>query len=130
MSDVVYINGSLAPVKFNTLVAVTDGEQARGLMWMKWPPPVMCFPYRKIAIRKFWMKNTISPLDILFCCGNSIVGIGRGEPLSTAPIGPDEPSDLVIELPAGSVNEHRISVGDTVRLAFSPETLARQIVTG
>lgn len=123
MYDQIYING----VGFMTLVAVTAAEQSRGLMFAEWPPPVMCFPYKRAEVRKFWMKNTISPLDIIFCNDQRVVGIYRGEPLSNAMIGPNEPTDLVIELPAGTVEEHGIRVGQPVSLSCSPDTAARMV---
>jgi uncharacterized membrane protein (UPF0127 family) len=124
MSDVVFIKSQ----RFPTLVALTEDEQRQGLMWKRWPPPVMAFPYDAPGIRKFWMKNTISPLDIIFCRGEHVVGVYRGEPLSTAAVGPDEPVDLVVELPAGQAEEYGIRVGDDVRLKCSPATIAKKIL--
>jgi uncharacterized protein len=123
LDNFVFINGQA----FNTTVAVSESEQARGLMGVKWPPPVMCFPYKNAAVRKFWMKNTISPLDILFCRSNTIVSICKGEPLSSRLIGPDVGIDLVIELPVGSVEEYGISVGQSVKTSWSPEIAAKII---
>jgi uncharacterized membrane protein (UPF0127 family) len=125
MKDCVYIAGKAFP----TLIAVSLEEQIQGLMFRPWPPPVMCFPYKEAEVRKFWMKNTPSPLDILFCRGNRIISICRGEPLSTELIGPEEDSDLVIELPAGTVQERGIKVGDSATLYYTPLTAARQIVS-
>jgi uncharacterized membrane protein (UPF0127 family) len=113
VSDTISIKGQVFP----TLVALTEAEQSRGLMFREWPPPIMVFPYRTAAPRRFWMKNTISPLDIVFCKANHVVGIFRGDPLSTKLIGPDEPSDLVVELPAGTADHLGLSVGDYVGFA-------------
>ena len=124
MSDVVIIKNERFPV----LIAVTEQGQQQGLMWKKWPPPVMAFPYESPGIKKFWMKNTISPLDIIFCRGEHVVGIYRGEPLSTAAVGPNEPVDLVVELPAGQAEEHGIRIGDDVRLRYSTATIAKKII--
>ena len=118
-------NVVIAGVSFPTLVAISPGEQEVGLMWKEWPPPVMCFPYRESAVRKFWMKNTVSPLDVLFCNGQRILAIHRGEPLSTMSFGPDEPVDLVIELPAGTAQAENIGVGDCATVRFSVGTAAR-----
>jgi len=105
-----------------TILAETFEAQARGLMFVKWPPPVMSFPFTTTAIHKFWMKNTYCPLDIVFCRANVVVGVYRGQPLSTAQIGPDEPVDLVIELPAGTADQFKIKRGDPVRLERSGKT--------
>jgi uncharacterized protein len=112
----VSING----MSFPTLVARTEAEQQVGLMHKPWPPPIMCFPYETAGIRRFWMKNTISPLDIIFCNANKVIGIYRGEPLSTSLIGPSEASDLVVELPAGMADRMGLKIGDYV--GFSAKT--------
>ena len=117
----------IADNEFETLVAITAEEQERGLMHKKWPPPVMCFPYSYAAVRKFWMKNTVSALDVIFCRNNKIVSICYGEPLSTKTFGPDEPVDLVVEVPHGTVREHGIKIGDKVDLKMSKETIAKDI---
>ena len=121
--DVISIKGQIFP----TLVAVTEREQTQGLMFQKWPPPIMTFPYRTAAPRRFWMQNTISPLDIIFCKANRVVGIFQGEPMSTKLIGPDEPSDLVVELPAGTASRLGMEIGDYVGFAPTKKTLARLV---
>jgi len=122
MSDKVKIGS----VEFETLVAITDEEAADGLMFKPWPPPVMAFPCQTSSVRKFWMKNTMSPLDIVFCRNGRVIGIFAGEPYSLENIGPDEPSDLVVEFPSGTVKNCNISVGDEVKLSYSVSTLAKK----
>jgi uncharacterized membrane protein (UPF0127 family) len=103
--------------EFPTLLAITPEEQERGLMHHKeWPPPVVSFVYGSPRINHFWMNHTPLPLDIIFTCNGKITSICSGIPYSTALIGPNTPSDLVIELPAGSAKEHNIKIGDTVSL--------------
>ena len=126
MNDTVSIKGQIFPVK----VAVTEAEQRQGLMFQEWPPPIMVFPYRSASYRKFWMKNTISPLDIVFCKANCVIGIFKGEPLSTKLVGPDEPADLVVELPAGTAENLGLNIGDYVGYSPTNETMARQIIAG
>jgi len=122
MSDKIYINGN----EFNVLVAVTENEQRKGLMHRSWPPPIMIFPYNRAWPRKFWMKNTPSPLDIIFCNNKKIVGIYNGEPLSLENVGPNEPTDLVIEMPKGYASKYGIVEGDEVEIKYSLQTLARK----
>lgn len=116
-NDTISLKGQV----FNTLVAISEEEQRIGLMYQKWPPPIMVFPYKRAGQRKFWMHNTFVPLDIIFCKSNQIIGIFTGEPLSTKLIGPSEPSDLVIELPAGKAASLGLGIGDYV--GFSPTKL-------
>jgi uncharacterized protein len=126
MTDTISIKGQVFP----TLVAVTEQEQRQGLMYREWPPPVMVFPYRIAAPRRFWMKNTVSPLDIIFCRSNHVVGIFQGEPMSTKLIGPDEPSDMVVELPAGTADRLGLEVGDYIALSPTKTTMAKQVMAG
>jgi uncharacterized protein len=122
MNDVISIKGQV----FKTLVAVTESEQCQGLMYQKWPPPIMAFPYKRAALRKFWMNNTATPLDIVFCRSNCVIGIFKGEPFSTKLIGPNEPADLVVELPAGTAAKLGLSVGDYVGFTPTEITVERQ----
>jgi len=116
----------LGDQKLETLVAITEEEQIRGLMYKVWPPPVMSFPFKRAKVRKFWMRNTISPLDIVFCRDNKVISIVDGVPLSLNRVGPDEPSDLVIELPKGTAKKISITSGSAVDLIFSTDTLAKK----
>jgi len=120
MDDAISIKGQVFPA----LVAITEEEHRKGLMYQKWPPPIMAFPYKRAAPRRFWMKNTQTPLDIVFCRANRVVGIFKGEPFSTKLVGPDEPSDLVVELPAGTAASLGLSVGDYV--GFSPTKMTAE----
>lgn len=101
--------------KFDCLIAENDEEKSTGLMYISPPPPIMLFPYKRAENCNFWMKNTPSPLDILFCSDNIIHTIKEGKPYSTEIIKGGQ-SDLVIELPKGYVKIYNINVGDKVEL--------------
>lgn len=116
-------------IKFPTKLAITQDEQTLGLMHQKWPPPIMSFVYAEPKINKFWMKNTFVPLDIVFCLKNKIVAICSGDPHSTMLIGNDNPSDLVVEFPAGACKAYGVSVGDNIELECSPNSLMKLLMT-
>ncbi len=99
-----------------TLLAISEAEQAKGLMYEPWKPPTMSFIYNKPKQLYFWMKNTPSPLDILFCKNGIVEQIHKGEPYSTASIGGNGYSDLVVELPFGTAKEMDIKIGCNVGL--------------
>lgn len=99
---------------FSSLIAVSSEEQSKGLMFEPWPPPIMSFVYASPQVNKFWMKNTPSPLDIIFCCNGKVSQICYGEPMSTSIIGPDTESDLIIELPYGTADAAGIKIGHSV----------------
>lgn len=108
-SGYVFIHNNVFP----TLLAISHEEQSLGLMYQDWPPPVMSFVYSSPQYNKFWMKNTPSPLDIIFCCNGEVKQIHKGEPYSTFTIG-DVESDLVIELPFGTAESSGIRIGHKV----------------
>lgn len=101
---------------FPSLLAISEEEQEKGLMFEPFPPPIMSFLYNKPKITKFWMKNTESPLDIVFCCNGLVQQIHKGTPFSTEIIGMDKESDLVIEFPYGTVKSSCIKLYDRVGL--------------
>ena len=107
-------------------MALSEAEQIRGLMYVKANPPVMVFPYNKAEPRKFWMKNTYCPLDIVFCKNSEVIDICHGIPLSKKLIGPNDPSDLVVEFPRGMTKELGISVGSILRIEYQTKTLAKR----
>lgn len=109
----------------NVRFAITRDEQRKGLMNVDWPPPLMVFPYKKAAIRKFWMKDTPSPLDIIFCSANRVIYIDYGVPFDEARVGPNRPCDLVIEGPLGFAQENGIKVGSKIRAKFAQDELIK-----
>ena len=104
---------------FSTLLALSEEEQANGLMYQSWPPPVMSFVYDSPKVSYFWMKNTPSPIDIVFCYNGKINKICKGEPHSTSLIGHNSPSDLVVEFPFGTMKNLNIKEGCNIEL-FKP----------
>lgn len=123
MSDVLKIGSH----QFTVKVAITEEEQIQGLMKVAWPPPIMIFPFEKAAVRKFWMKDTISPLDLIFCLDNEIVFICQGEPLSLDFLGPNISTDMVIEMPKGYVQKFGIAVKDKIKVKYSVYTVAKKL---
>lgn len=111
-SGYIYLHDTIFPA----LLAISAEEQRMGLMHQPWPPPVMAFVYGSPQINRFWMRNTISPLDIIFCHQNKVSQICQGEPNSLKAIGDFIPSDLVIELPLGTALASNIKIGHSAGL--------------
>lgn len=116
------VNSRIIP----TLVALTEGEQRQGLMHQTWPPPIMSFYYSEPKIRKFWMKNTPSPLDIVFVRQGKVISVENGVPWSEVQVGPDQMSDLVVEFPAGMAKYLKIDLGSEIILCPSLDFLSRK----
>ncbi|MEG3083450.1 DUF192 domain-containing protein [Sphingomonas sp. PB2P12] len=103
--------------------AKTADEQQRGLMYrtdlkpdggmLFWPYPVGGGAPRDA---NFWMKNTPSPLDILYIrADGTIARIAENTvPFSEAPIPSGEPVGAVLELMGGRSAELGIAEGDRV----------------
>lgn len=106
----IFIHNNVLP----TLLAISSDEQSRGLMYQQWPPPVMSFVYAEPRINKFWMHNTPSPLDIVFCHQGKISQLHIGQPFSTEMIGDNKFSDLIVELPYGTVDRMGLKIGQAV----------------
>ena len=98
-------------------LAATSAEREMGLMHRTKLTPYdgMAFFFPETRPEKFWMKDTLIPLDILFVDeAGSIVYIVTGKPLSEEPVGPTGPVATVIELAGGRAARNGIAVGDKV----------------
>ena len=120
----IYVDSNIFP----TLLAISENEQSKGLMFEPNPPPIMSFVYVKPKINKFWMKNTPSPLDIVFSCNGIITQICKGEPYSTSIIGDDKLSDLIVEFPFGTVKNVNIKLGHKIGIVVPAEFELKKIL--
>ena len=117
-------------VKLTLEMATTPAEREHGLMNRSQMGAYdgMAFFFPKPAIQKFWMKNTLIPLDMLFVNeAGMIIYITTATPLSLEAVGPDQPVATVIELAGGRAKEEHIAVNDKVTYALktSLQPLAR-----
>jgi uncharacterized membrane protein (UPF0127 family) len=112
---------------FPTLLAISEEEQTKGLMYVAWPPPVMSFIYSVSGVNRFWMSKTPSPLDIVFCNNGKVTQIHKGNPYSTEMIGDSSMSDLIIEFPLGTARKSEIKIGSDVGLVKPTLLELRQI---
>ena len=103
------------PVTVAVELARTSDEQARGLMFRRELPDGrgMLFLFERAEIRRFWMKNTLIPLDMIFLDEKrQIVGVEENTvPHDEASRGPDEPAQYVLEVPGGYARRHGLGPG-------------------
>jgi uncharacterized protein len=102
----------------NVKTAITKQQQVLGLMW-ETEPYLLFFPYKQASIKKFWMKNTPSSLDIIFCKANTVIYIAKGEPYNENFVGPDQDVDFVLEAPFGFAEENNIKIGSKIKPTYS-----------
>jgi uncharacterized membrane protein (UPF0127 family) len=108
---------------FTVETAKTTDEQERGLMYrtdLKADGGMLFAPYPPEGgpprVANFWMKNTPSPLDIIFIrADGTIAHIAENAiPFSEAPIPSGEPIAAVLEIKGGRSLDLGIAEGDTV----------------
>lgn len=109
------------------MVEIADNEAARqrGLMEREPLPDDrgMLFQFPDVAERGFWMRNTPSPLDIIYIDPHGrIVSIARNTtPMSDEIIPSNGPASGVLELRAGRADEIGARPGDRIRHPFFAE---------
>jgi len=106
-------------------VANSPREQEKGLMFR---PPLaddrgMLFPFTPARPVGFWMKNTPSPLDIIFLLDGEVKAIARNATTcktDPCPVYPEKgvTADHVIEVRAGLTQEIGLQEGDQISIKF------------
>jgi uncharacterized protein len=106
-------------------VADTNAARARGVMFR---PPLaadegMLFVFDDPGRYGFWMKNVRAPLDIIWLDGACRVvwAVENASPCTVEPCPIYEPpvdASYVVEVAAGLVRRHGVSLGDGVTLSL------------
>ena len=114
-------NNNTSSVIASVFVEVPDDREefARGLMFRNHLPwnAGMLFAFNEEEPRRFWMKNTLIPLDMIFVDSSSkIIDIKENVPpceQEECPSYPSrEPAQYVLEVNAGFVQEKGVKIGD------------------
>ena len=84
----------------------------------------MWFPFDRPQPLRFWMLNTLAPLDMVFVRDNRVLAIEPEVPICPAlpcrGYGPSQPSDGVVELGAGEAQRLGITAGNPVFIDAIP----------
>ncbi len=82
----------------------------------------MLFVYKQAQPIGIWMKDMRFPLDIIWIRDNRIVYVEQNAP-PLDPAGPERvytaTGEAVLEVPAGFVEQHKIRVGDRVKVSLT-----------
>jgi uncharacterized protein len=103
-------------------IARTPEEQALGLMFRESLPERsgMLFLFTDAGPHKFWMKNTMIPLDMIWMDGaGRVLFVSADTPPCKADpcgnYGPDVPAASVLEIAGGLAAKEKVTVGSTIR---------------
>lgn len=107
--------------------AITPEEQQKGLMFVRDLPENegMLFVYKQQHNSRFWMKNTVIPLDMLFFdSSNVLVHIEHSaRPYDLTPRGPNTPVCSILELNGGTADKLGIKKGAKLFTNLTQECL-------
>lgn len=116
--ETITLTGDQGDITVRVDIADDPEEQARGLMGRTelQDSSGMLFVWDDIQPRRFWMKDTLIPLDLIAIRGREVVSIVTMEPCEADPCPryPTEPADAALEVNAGWAERHGIEVGDPV----------------
>ncbi len=101
---------------FETELAVTSEQQAIGMMFRDAYPDTrgMLFPFRRLRIASFWMKNCLIPLDMVFVRRNGTIAniAAMTEPMTLTGYRSKGHVIAVFEVRGGLMAELGIKAGD------------------
>ncbi|MBI2102176.1 DUF192 domain-containing protein [Candidatus Woesearchaeota archaeon] len=118
----VWIDNGKNLIKINVEIADDSDEIEKGLMFRGKlnEDAGMLFVFGDNAVRTFWMKNTLIPLDMIFIDGNfEIVEIRHAVPCWAEPCAlykSAKPAKYVLEVNENFAIRNRISLGDKIRI--------------
>jgi len=103
-------------------LAKTPEDQAQGLMFRESLPERygMLFLFPDASVHKFWMKNTMIPLDMIWldAAGKILFVNANTPPCKADPCpsyGPDEPASSVLEIAGGMAATEAVKPGATLK---------------
>ena len=106
---------------FEVELAITSEERAQGLMFREGleDDEGMLFIFDELGTHKFWMKNTLVNLDIIWINDKmEVVHINKNTPICKEDpcptYGPDEKVKYVLEINSGLSDKLNIFVGDFI----------------
>ncbi|GKY88963.1 DUF192 domain-containing protein [Sinisalibacter aestuarii] len=113
------IRGGFGEARFTVEIADDDAERAQGLMFREslGTSQGMLFVYPRAGDPRFWMKNTLIPLDMVFVTPEGVVQHvhAMAQPGDLTPIGGGDGVIAVLEIRGGLAAMLGIAPGDELR---------------
>ncbi len=120
----VILTGSQGEVTVGVEVVSTPAAIQRGLMYREYlaPDAGMLFLMPDEDVQRFWMRNTLIPLDMLFINKElEVVGVvAQAEPRTETSRHVDRPSSYVLEVNGGWAAAHGVGAGARARFDGVP----------
>jgi uncharacterized protein len=117
--DTVMVRGDWGQARFSVEVADDDAERAQGLMFRESMPSSagMLFVYKRPQTMRFWMRNTLIPLDMLFVDSRGVIQHihENAVPLDETMIYGGKNMLSVLEINGGLVRRMGIKTGSELR---------------
>lgn len=117
--DAVQVRGTWGQAQFSVAVADDNDERSQGLMFVESMARSagMLFIYDRPQAARFWMKNTLIPLDMIFADKTGTVQKVHlnAEPLSERLINGGRDIQYVLEVNGGVAAQFGIAPGDQLR---------------
>jgi uncharacterized membrane protein (UPF0127 family) len=108
---------------YSVEVVRTPEEQAQGLMFRESLPARhgMLFPFAPPGVHRFWMKNTMIPLDMVWLdADGKVLFVSADTPPCKADpcpsYGPETPSSSVLEIAGGMAAKEGVKPGAALRI--------------
>ncbi len=119
LPDTVELRGAVGISRFHVEVATTRDEQAKGLMYREKlaTSAGMLFVFDPPKHARFWMKNTLIPLDMIFADDTGRVSAVQENaiPQDTTPLDGGEGVAFVLEINGGLAKRLGIAPGAVMR---------------
>ncbi len=126
--DRIALRGDWGEARFTVEVADDEAERSRGLMHREsmGQGAGMLFVYERPQTARFWMKNTLIPLDMIFADASGTVRHVHhmAKPLSEALINGGKGIQYVLEINGGLAKRMKIAPGSEMRHPSIPEEAA------
>jgi uncharacterized membrane protein (UPF0127 family) len=115
----VTVTAGTTVARLNVEIAATEAERERGLMERTAlaDSAGMLFLFASDTTIGFWMKDTLSALDIAYLdASGKVVGIVHGKPLDETVLPPPGPYRYTLEVAGGWFERHGLGVGAVVSI--------------